>query len=153
MNSQSERRTNPYPWTWEIPVACVLAVLTLVVLGVQLGRSVANLLAGNAWVLARETVFTSLPGVVSGDAAAGLAGVAHPAAHVLMFTCVGALEVLILVGVVMVTKTALERWGPGRVRGMATRAQTEQLLGVSRLRAHAKVIRPDLYGRGVKGPR
>jgi hypothetical protein len=153
MNSQSERRTNPYPWTWEIPVGSGLAVLTLVVLGAQLGRSVANLLAGNGWLLARDTLFTSLPGLASGDAAAGLTGLAHPAGSALLWTCVGVLEVAILVAIVLVTKVALDRWGPGRVRGMATRGQTEQLLGVSRLRKHAKVIRPDLYGHGAKGSR
>ena len=46
---QRERRRDPYPWTWEIPVAVILATLFVIVIGIQLGRSVANLLAGAGW--------------------------------------------------------------------------------------------------------
>ena len=59
---QRSRRTNPYPFTWEIPLALVVAVLFLVLMGVQIGRSAANLLAGNGWVFVdRAALFTSLP--------------------------------------------------------------------------------------------
>ena len=44
---QRERRRDPYPWTWEIPVAVALVALFVIVIGIQLGRSVANLLAGS----------------------------------------------------------------------------------------------------------
>ena len=46
---QRERRRDPYPWTWEIPAAVILATLFVIVIGIQLGRSVANLLAGAGW--------------------------------------------------------------------------------------------------------
>ena len=42
---------------------------------------------------------------------------------------------------------AYQRWGPGRMRGMATAAEAEKLLGVTRLRKVAGILRPDLYGK------
>lgn len=46
---QRERRRDPYPWTWEIPMGLVVAGLLLVVLGIQLARGFANMLAGAGW--------------------------------------------------------------------------------------------------------
>ena len=40
--SQRSRRQDPYPWTWEMPLAVILAVLVLISFGVHLGRAVAN---------------------------------------------------------------------------------------------------------------
>ena len=40
---------------------------------------------------------------------------------------------------------AWPRWGPGRLRGMATTAQADQMLGRSRLVRVADVVRPDLH--------
>jgi len=42
-------------------------------------------------------------------------------------------------------KAALDRWGPGRTHGMASKAEAEQLLGRTRLRRAAEVVRPDLH--------
>ena len=42
---------------------------------------------------------------------------------------------------------AYQRWGPGRMRGMATAAEAEKLLGVTRLRKVGGIVRPDLYGK------
>ena len=76
---QRSRRTNPYPFTWEIPLALVVAVLFLVLMGVQIGRSAANLLAGNGWVFVdRPALFTSPPGIVTGHADAGLGPLSRP---------------------------------------------------------------------------
>src|SRR3546814_14470574 len=80
---QRERRRDPYPWTWEIPVAVALATLFVIVIGIQLGRSVANLLAGAGWTWPDANAgavpspigtafWTSLPGVPGGHADAGL---------------------------------------------------------------------------------
>ena len=49
MRMQRERRRDPYPWTWEIPLAIGIGVLLLVTAGIQLGRSLANLVAGAGW--------------------------------------------------------------------------------------------------------
>ena len=130
---QRSRRTNPYPHTWEIPVVGVIAVLLLLLLGVQASRSVANLLAGNGWVFVpREGLFTSLGGIVGGDAASGLTGVRDPASTGLMWWCIAFLELVVLVGCLCVGKWSLDRWGPGRLQGMATDPRHVLGRGVSR---------------------
>ena len=73
--SQQSRRRDPYPWTWELPLVVVLVILMLLVCGVQLGRGIANVLAGAGWAFpTRVELFRSLPAVLRGDAAAGLDG-------------------------------------------------------------------------------
>jgi len=151
---QRSRRTNPYPFTWEIPVALSVAALLLLLLGVQAGRSVANMLAGNGWHLVdRAQLFSSLGGIFAGNADAGLTGVQHPAGPWLLWSCIGVLELVVLAACVVALKCGLDRWGPGRLQGMATRSEAEALLGTTRLRRHAKVIRPDLYGPSKGGIR
>ncbi|MFC8501016.1 hypothetical protein ACFUC1_01555 [Pedococcus sp. NPDC057267] len=147
---QRARRTNPYPYTWEIPVAAVVAVVLLLVLGVHAGRTVANLLAGGGLTLpSRDTLFTSVPGILGGDAGAGLGrGAAGLAGSTAVRVWVAVVEVLFLILTGWVSKVCLERWGPGRIHGMATRDEAEKLLGRSRLRKVAAVVRPDLYAKG-----
>lgn len=146
---QRSRRTNPYPFTWEIPLAVAVAVMLLLLMGVQLGRSVAVLLAGNEWIFVdRRALFTSLGGVLAGDAGAGVGRLRHPPGPGVLWGVIGVTELVIQAVCVLVVVWGLGRWGPGRVRGVATRAQAEALLGRARLRRHAPVIRPDLYGRG-----
>ena len=36
---QRERRRDPYPWTWEVPLAVTVATLFVIIIGIQLGRS------------------------------------------------------------------------------------------------------------------
>lgn len=146
---QQSRRTNPYPLTWEIPCAVMVAVLLLLVLGVHAGRAAANLLAGGGitWP-ASDTLIISLPGVLGGDAAAGLTPqpdlVAAPRATQVWIAIT---ETIALALMLWAATMSWVRWGPGRMRGMATRAEVENLLGRRRLRRCASVIRPDLYGK------
>lgn len=150
---QRTRRTTPYPFTWEIPVGIVLGVLLALVLGLQAGRSLANLAAGNGWVFVdRMALFTTLGPLLGGQAGAALPAVTHPASAGLYWTCVVLVELLVVVVIGWAVKFGLDRWGPVRLRGMATAAEAEALLGRTRLRRHAKVIRPDLYG-APRGPR
>ena len=74
--TQQDRRRNPYPWTWE-PAAAITTVLVLaVLLGLQVGRTVANGLATGQWHVAAPRLWVlSAAAVAAGDAAAGL----HPA--------------------------------------------------------------------------
>ena len=89
---QRERRRDPYPWTWEIPLAIGIGVLLVLTVGVQLGRSLANLVAGAGWTWPAsvgastagagpfpsplsKAFWSSLPGVFAGDAGAGLSPV------------------------------------------------------------------------------
>ena len=164
---QRERRRDPYPWTWELPLAAALVVVVVIVAGIQLGRTVANLLAGAGctWPASDATTgtgvetgspigtafWTSLPGVVGGDSAAGLSpgtapsdGLADPG---LLWASVTATELILLTLTAWAGIWLYLRWGPGRMRGMATVAEAEKLLGVTRLREVAPIVRPDRYGR------
>ena len=81
--SQRSRRHDPYPWTWEVPLVTVFAILVLIIFGAHLGRAIANVVAGCDWRFPnRVDLFSSLPGVLSGDAAAGLIDLDGPVASV-----------------------------------------------------------------------
>jgi type IV secretion system protein VirD4 len=145
--SQQSRRHDPYPWTWEIPLGVVLVILLVLVCGVHLGRGIANVRAGAGWAFPRRVeLFRSLPAVLGGDAAAGLDGLhgslSSPSA---VWTWVVVTQVMLLAVAVFVLKLVVDRWGPGRLRGMASRGEAERLLGVTRLRKVRSVVRPDLY--------
>ena len=146
---QTSRRTTPHPTTWEIPLAATVAVLLVLVLAVHAGRAAAAGLAGDGWAITpREELLTSLPGILGGDAHAGLPGPrAASVSRPLLYGSIAAVEVLAIAFVVWAVVVLLRRFGPGRVRGMATRSQAEKLLGLRRLRAVAPVVRPDLYGK------
>ena len=145
---QRSRRATPYPLTWEVPAAAAVALLLVLALGIQVGRSIANLLAGGGWrFVDRADLFATVPAVLGGDAAAGLTGLHDMAGSRLLWGSVAGACVVLLAAAGWATKMALDRWGPGRLQGMATAAEAETLLGRSRLRRHAQVIRPDLYGR------
>jgi len=145
---QHARRHNPYPWTWEIPLAVTCTMLLVLVLGVQVGRGIANLTAGAGWCWpTRDWLFRSIPAIWAGDATAGIhtttaTRFADPASlRVWLVVAETALvAVLAAVGVVVV-----RRWGPHRLKGMASRDEAERLLGVSRLRRVRHVVRPDLH--------
>ena len=161
---QRERLKNPYPWTWEIPAVLIGIMLFLVVVGIQLARSLANLLAGAGWTWpAADTgafssplgaaFWTSLPGVVGGDAAAGLADPvpAQLAPASLVWVCLVLVEGVLLIATTWGGLVAYKR-GPGRMKGMATAAEAEKLLGVTRLRKVAPIVRPDVYGKHAQLP-
>jgi len=151
---QRSRRTTPYAFTWEIPVGTLVTVLLTLVVGVQVGRSLANLVAGNGWVFVdRIAMFTTLGPLLSGQADAGLPTATRPASAALLWACIGIVELLVVAAIGWVVKFGLDRWGPARLRGMATAAEAEALLGRTRLRRHAKVIRPDHYGAPRGGRR
>jgi len=146
---QRSRRNDPYPFTWEIPAAIIAGVLLVLVLGIHIGRAAANLLAGAGWGWpAQAELFRSLPGILGGDGGAGLPRAFHGGAgQSALWTSIGACELLLLILLGWGFKIGLDRWGPQRVQGMATRAQAEQMLGRTRLRKASAVVRPDLYGK------
>jgi hypothetical protein len=126
------------------------ATLLLMTTGVHLGRAFANLLVGGDWQFpARRDLFTSVSSVLAGDAAAGLPLTTGPVASSAALTVIIVVTELVI-GVIslLVLKMVLDRWGPGRMKGMATRGEAERLLGVTRLRRNSAVIRPDLYRTG-----
>src|SRR5205085_682312 len=67
-------------------------------------------------------------------------------------TSLGLTEAALLTATTWVGLHLYHRWGPGRIRGMATAAEAEKLLGVTRLRKVADIVRPDLYGKHATTP-
>jgi hypothetical protein len=160
---QRDRRRDPYPWTWEPAAAAAAVAVLATVIGIQLGRALANLAAGAGWTWpATDTTtttgpasplgaafWTSLLDVLGGDAGAGLQP--QPAGRLagpgLVWAGIAATELVVLAATSWGIASVYRRWGPGRMRGMATVAEAEQLLGVTRLRKVAGIVRPDLYGK------
>jgi hypothetical protein len=147
---QQSRRTTPYPYTWEIPLGAVLAVTLVLVVAAHAARSLALALAGAGWVgTSQVQLFTALPGILAGDSRAGLT-VGTTASPGLLYTCLVVVEVVTVALIVWAVIAGMRQWGPARVRGMATRAEAETLLGVGRLRKVAPVVRPDLHGKAAR---
>ena len=149
---QRDRRHDPYPLTWEVPLLVLLMVVLGLSLGVQVGRGLANLFVGAGWTWPDSArLLSSLPRVIGGDSAAGLA---HPpgglAGAGTVQIWIVLVEVVFLVGGGWTGVESLRRWGPWRVAGMASGAEAERLLGVRRLRRARTVVRPDLYGRASR---
>lgn len=144
---QTERRRNPYPLTWEIPVGAATLTLVLAALGVQLGRSLAHLSVGAGWTWPHgRTLFTSIPAVLAGQPAAGLNPAPMPSATPVAVTgWIITVELVLLTIALIAAVVTLRRWGPGRLRGMATPTQARDTLGAIRLRRVRSIIRPDLY--------
>lgn len=162
---QRERRRDPYPWTWEIPLLVIVGTLFILVIGIQLGRSLANLLAGAGWTWPDTTTGTfpspigsafwaSLPGVITGHADAGLPA-SHPDALAgpgLVWVSLALTETALLGATVWFGAYAYQRWGNGRMRGMASASEAEKILGITRLRKVGGIVRPDLYGKHANPP-
>ena len=142
---QADRRRNPYPYTWEIPIGIFTGWFLLAGLGIHLGRALANWVAGAGWTWpAGRALYTSIPAILAGNPTAGLTlsgGAASPA----LYGWLIAVQLVILAGYTTALVWAGRRWGPGRMKGMASPAEAEQVLGLTRLRRNAPLIRPDLH--------
>lgn len=147
---QRARRTNPYPWTWEIPTAITILLLLMMSLVLHVARAMANMAASGRWNWPRRTeLFSSIPNLLAGDASAGLGRqLPQMVTGEQLWIWIVVLELAMLTGTALVLRWAMVRWGPGRILGMASANEVELLLGSSRLRRNAGVIRPDLYGPG-----
>lgn len=143
---QADRRRNPYPYTWEIPIGILTGWLLLAGLGIHLGRALANATAGAGWTWPTgRALYASIPAILAGNPVAGLAlSVGAAASPAALHAWLIATELVILAGYTAVLIWAGRRWGPGRMKGMATPTEAEQVLGLTRLRRNATLIRPDL---------
>ncbi|SMO41572.1 hypothetical protein [Propioniciclava tarda] len=151
MVSQRERRADPYPSTREIPAAVFAGSLLALVLGVQLGRGLANLAAGAGWAWPVPTLlFSSAIGVLQGDAGAGLDHVAPLASPDALIAWVFAVELIAMAAYLALIWLCLHRWGPNRTLGVASVDEARRLLGRQRLYTAQRVIRPDIYGGKVR---
>jgi hypothetical protein len=144
---QTDRRRDPYPFTWEIPVGVLAAVLISGMLGVQVGRSLAHWFAGAGWHWPTgRALLTSTPAILTGHPTAGLNLAPVPVASAgAVVGWIVATEVVLCIALFAVAILALRRWGPARMKGMATPSEAEATLGISRLRKQRRIIRPDLY--------
>ncbi len=141
---QRDRRHNPYPWTWEIPVAAACAVLLVLAVGVHLGNGLAHLTSGHGWTWpASSQLFASLPVVLTNHT--GGVGVG---------AWIITVELVLLGLLAWIAVWSWQRWGPSRLKGVATREQAEQVLGLTRLHQVAGIVRPDLHPtRSTRGDR
>jgi hypothetical protein len=145
---QRERVQDPYPWTWEVPLAVACVLLAVLVVTIHLARAVANLVTGAGWRWPPLTgLVTSLPGVLAGDAAAGLSRVEHPATPAVLWMWLLGFGLVAASGLAAAGYAVWTLRGPGRMRGMATSVEAHELLGLQRLRRVRHVVRPDLYPR------
>ena len=151
---QRERVQDQYPWTWEIPLAVVCGVLVAGVGICQMGRSLANWVVGAGWWWPTyDKWVTSLPGVLAGDAAAGLPRVYQVASAEAVWAWLAVVGLLTVTASTLACVWAWRQWGPGRMRGMATVTEAHELLGEDRLWKVRHVVRPDLYPAGRKANR
>ena len=151
---QRERVQDQYPWTWELPLAVVCGVLIVVIAVLQSGRSLANWFAGSGWRWPTpDKLVTSIPGLLAGDAAAGLSGVQHAASATALWGWLTVVGLLTITASTIACVWAWRRWGPARMRGMATITEAHELLGEDRLWRVRHVIRPDLYPSARKANR
>ena len=151
---QRERVRDQYPWTWEIPLAGLCALVVLGVVVCQLGRSVANWFAGAGWQWPTpDRLVSSVPPVLAGDAAAGLPGVHQAASAATLWGWLTVVGLLTITACTLSCVWAWHRWGPGRMRGMASVTEAHELLGEDRLWKVRHVVRPDLYPAGRKANR
>lgn len=149
---QIDRRRDTVPWTWEPFVGVVLAYVLVVLAAAQLARSAAYLLSGDGWQWpTQDTQVTSAIPIFAGHATAGLPGRHVPnIGHPLLVSSLIVFELAALLALTAVLLEAVHRWGSARMFGMATHTDAEHLLGVTRLRGQAPVIRPDLYTRRIR---
>lgn len=144
---QTDRRRDPYPFTWEFPLGALAATLVLAGFGVQLGRAAAHWQAGAGWVWPKgRALLTSIPAVLTGHPTAGLdPAPAIPASSPAVTGWISAVEAVLALLLFAAAILVLRRWGPARLRGMATPAEAEAVLGLTRLHKHRQIVRPDLY--------
>lgn len=141
------RRRDVWPVTWEIPALIMSGSVLGMVLGVHVGRGLAVWTAGGRWVWpAPAKLFTAVVPVLDGDTLAGLPGpLLVTVERAALLGWIAAVEVMFLLAAGAGSYWVLGRWGPGRVRGVASGEEAERLLGRSRLFRVRGIIRPDLY--------
>lgn len=144
---------NPYPFTWEIPVGVAVACGVVFALGIHLGRAITCLASGHGFLWpAPAEFFTSLGGLLTGDAGAGLAQPATNVAPALLAGSIIGTELVLLVLVGWACYELTTRWGPSAPKGMASAGEAKRLLGRSRLHRSRRIVRPDLYTESPSDP-
>ena len=139
----------------EIALVTLAAVFLALALAALVGVGVAAALFGDGWVWPHGTdgAAHELRGLMAGDAARGVppALARRIPGRAIVDSCVAVAELVAVLTVGAVAVLVARYRQPGDARGgMATRSQAGQVLGASRVRAAAAVIRPDLHARPHK---
>jgi hypothetical protein len=151
MSMQAQRR-DPQPMSRGGELALVISAgaSLLLALAALLGLGLASALWGTGWVWPHgsDSIGAVLGGIMSGHPGEGLPGPlqAHVPGPAVVYSAVAGTELLMLTvtGTAGVLFWRYHRPADAR-RGMATRAEAEQVLGISRLRSSKAIIRPDLH--------
>jgi hypothetical protein len=137
-----QRRTNPFPSTWELPAGITLGWICLTVLCLPAGQSSARLLQTGRFQWPANLVVT-ISGLLHGDAGAGI--LLPAPSLILVYVC----GLCLAGGVTAGSAWALRQWwitvGPLAQVGVAPAAEVAATVGRSSLRCRGRTIRPDLY--------
>lgn len=152
MTMPNQRQRDPMAWSrgGEVAVVVIAAVLLALALAALLGLALASACFGGGWVWPHgaDTIGRVLGGLLSGHPGLGLAtadAVRVPGRGA-VYGCVAASEVLLIAAAIAAAVLALRWIRPGDARrGMASRFEAQRVLGQSRLRESARLIRPDLH--------
>lgn len=138
-----------YPWTWEPAAGALAALLGTGILSLQIGRALVLAIAGVGWFWpASSSLITSSWGIITGDLTAGLPCLQGTSASP-WFAWTAAATIFVATTASLLVLAV--RWRASILhKGMASATQAERLLGVSRLKTHRAVIRPDLYRTGQR---
>lgn len=140
------READPYPWSWELPAVCLAVVVCVALAALHAGRSFAFAVAGRGWVWpAPDQLLSSVPHLLDGQTTSGLGTVVAPVAPSLVAVGIAGAELIAFTGLGLLSWQLLVRIGPGVLKGVASAAEANRLLGRSRLSRARKVVRPDLY--------
>ena len=152
---RDRRDPQPLGQGWELPVIAAGAIVIGAALAALAGMGAAAAVKGSGWVwpAGSHTMTSALAGLLAGHPGSGLpaAQAARLPASVWVYIAVGLAETLLLATVIAVAVIVYRRWRPGVGRGMATRAQAADALGIGQLRAARSIIRPDLHQRRKGG--
>ncbi len=130
--SPAERRRDVVSWSLEIAAGVALgALLTLGRRRSPGPRSRISGLAEPAGLFPDlASLFTSLPGLLAGDPAAGLDYPPSPAPPGwLLGATIASVELAMICAAAALGRLAWARWGPGRLPGTARRGEVAPLLG------------------------
>lgn len=158
MTTPSTRRDpQPLHQGWELAGVLAAGLLICLSLAALTGLGVASSLWGGGWVWPHgtQTMAGVLSGILHGHPGDGLPPDlrGRVASIAPVYVCVVGCELLLLAAgaAAAVLVTRYRRPGDAR-RGMATRREAADALGIRRLRAAGPLIRPDLYGPDVEVP-
>jgi len=150
-------RSDVPPTTWEMPAAAALTWIVVAALLMPAARGAAAWAFGGGWVWPSDghALLASVGGLATGHTTAGLT--AGQAAAVPIgghtYAAIAVAELLLLVATVFAVRIWWHALGPGSMRGMASRADVEAVLGLTRLRKASPIIRPDLHSTSRRSRR